>query len=316
MRTHPEYLTDEISRLGQAFIARSASGPFFIELASFAPHAPYTPPARYLNGFEGYSYDKAPPFGARADATAPEWLKQIPPLTPQDIAKIDAAFRKRLGSIRAIDDLIGDVRALLVKLRLDKNTYLIFSSDNGYHMGEYSLRPGKMTPLDTDIHVPLIIVGPGVAADRTVSEITENIDLCPTITDLAGAGPPTSPDGHSLVALLGDGNAADSSQVWRRAALIEHHHPGPEKSDPDLPEPKSGNPPSYEALRTLDSLYVEYSDTKDEVGLYDLKSDPHELHNIAGQQPAAVLQRWHEALRANAECKGAQSCWQAQSRIP
>lgn len=315
VRMHAEYLTDEISTLGRAFIANAASGPFFIELATFAPHAPYTPPARYRKEFDGFSYSRTSPFGARPEATAPEWLKQIPPLTTRDIAGIDVAFRKRLGSIRAIDDLVGDIRKLLVKLGLDKDTYVIFSSDNGYHMGEYSLRPGKMTPFDTDIRVPLIIVGPGVAAGRKVSEIAENVDLCPTITELAGAGPPTSPDGHSLVALLG-GGAANASQAWRRTALIEHHHPGPEKSDPDLPEPKSGNPPSYEALRTRDALYVEYADTKNEVGLYDLESDPHELHNISGQVSAAVLQRWHDALKANSECKGEAACWVAQSQVP
>jgi N-acetylglucosamine-6-sulfatase len=97
--------------------------------------------------------------------------------------------------------------------------------------------------------------------------------------------------------------------------LIEHHHPGPEKSDPDLPEPKSGNPPSYEALRTLETLYVEYNDTKDEIGLYDLKADPLELHNIAGTQSAEVLKRWHDTLKANAECKGAESCWKTQQEI-
>jgi hypothetical protein len=98
--------------------------------------------------------------------------------------------------------------------------------------------------------------------------------------------------------------------------LIEHHHPGPEKSDPDLPEPRSGNPPTYEALRTGEALYVEYSDTKDEIGLYDLKSDPQELHNVAGQTSATTLKRWHDALHDNATCRGANACWEAQLHVP
>jgi N-acetylglucosamine-6-sulfatase len=316
VRRHPEYLTDEISALGQAFIRRVASAPFFIELATFAPHAPYVPPARYLNAFPALTYDKKPPFAARPDATAPVWLQQITPLTPREVEAIDAAFRNRVRSTKAIDDMIGEIRALLTKLGVDKNTYIVFSSDNGYHMGEYSLRPGKMTPLDTDIRVPLIIVGPAVSAGRTISEITENIDLCPTFTALAGAGPPTAPDGHSLDQLLRPDYVADPNRPWRHEALIEHHHPGPEKSDPDLPEPKSGNPPSYEALRTDDVLYVEYSDTKNEVGFYDLKADPLELHNIAGSLPPSTLKRWHAALHANAACKGAEACWDAQHVVP
>jgi N-acetylglucosamine-6-sulfatase len=316
VRTHPEYLTDEVSALGQAFIRRVASGPFFIELATYAPHAPYVPPTRYLKAFSTLTYDKALPFGARPDAAAPEWLKQIPPLTPRDIDVIDEAFRNRVRSTKAIDDMIGEIRALLGKLGVDQTTYVVFSSDNGYHMGEYSLRPGKMTPLDTDIHVPLIITGPGVAAGRTVIELAENIDLCPTFTELVGAGQPTAPDGHSLVALLRADYRADPTHPWRRAALIEHHHPGQVKSDPDLPEPRSGNPPSYEALRTEDALYVEYSDTKDEIGFYNLKTDPLELHNVAATMSPEMLKRWHEALRANASCKGAQACWDAQRQVP
>jgi arylsulfatase A-like enzyme len=316
LQKHPEYLTDEISALGRAFIQKVASGPFFIELASFAPHAPYVPPVRYRTAFPASTYDKGPTFGARPDATAPEWLQQIPPLAQSDIDAIDAAFRNRVRSDKAIDDMIGEIRALLVKLGVDKNTYVVFSSDNGYHMGEYSLRPGKMTPLDTDIHVPLIIVGPGVVAGRTVNEIAENIDLCPTFTGLAAAGPPTAPDGHSLEVLLRSNYVPDPNSPWRRAALIEHHHPGAEKSDPDLPEPSSGNPPSYEALRSEATLYVEYNDTKNEVGFYDLKSDPFELHNIAASRPPAKLKQWREALRANAACKGAKMCWDAQHMIP
>jgi N-acetylglucosamine-6-sulfatase len=316
VQKHPEYLTDEISKLGQAFIRQSGMGAFFIELATFAPHAPYVPPARYLNDFPTLTYDKASPFGARPDASAPDWLQHIPPLTQSDINAIDAAYRNRLRSIKAIDDMIGEVRALLGKLQIDKNTYIVFSSDNGYHMGEYSLRPGKMTPLDTDIHVPLIIAGPGVAAGRIVNEIAENIDLCPTFTELAGTDSPTTPDGHSLTALLRPDYVADPNRPWRREALIEHHHPGAEKSDPDLPEPSSGNPPTYEALRSSDVLYVEYGDTKNEVGFYDLKSDPFELHNIAVNQPPAVLKQWHEILHANAMCNGAEECWHAQQLMP
>jgi N-acetylglucosamine-6-sulfatase len=316
VRQHPEYLTDEISALGQAFIRRVAAGPFLIELATFAPHAPYVPPERYRELFPRLAYARTAAFAATPEAAAPDWLKKIPPLTARDEQKIDEAFRNRVRSDKAIDDMIGELRALLAKLGVDNNTYIVFSSDNGYHMGEQSLRPGKMTPFDTDINVPLIVVGPGVPAGRTVNEIVENIDLCPTFTELAGGGPPIAPDGHSLVALLHGEFTADASHPWRRAALIEHHHPGSEKDDPDMPEPSSGNPPTYEALRTADALYVEYGDSRHEIGFYDLKSDPHELHNIAASLTPVQLERWHQALQANIACQGAQACWEAQLAAP
>ena len=79
-----------------------------------------------------------------------------------------------------------------------ENTYIVFSSDNGYHMGEYRLLPGKQTAFDTDIHVPLIVSGPGVPAGRTVSQLASNIDLAPTFETLAGLKVRNSIDGHSL----------------------------------------------------------------------------------------------------------------------
>jgi N-acetylglucosamine-6-sulfatase len=315
VRKHADYLTDVISSLGQAFIERSARAPFVIELASFAPHAPYTPPARYAKEFPELHYDRVAPFGARADAQAPIWLQQIPALTEKDIAAIDEAFRNRVRSDHAIDDMIGAVRAELKRLGLERSTYLIFTSDNGYHMGEYSLRPGKMTALDTDIRVPLIMVGPGIPAGAVVREFAENIDLCPTITELAGVTGATAPDGHSLVPLLHPG-ADRATLPWRSLVLVEHRHPGPDITDPDLPEPSSGNPPSYEAIRLADALYVEYRDTKQESDYYDLKSDPLELRNLAATLTPERRARLHDILQANSHCQGSEACWAAQRMLP
>src|SRR5713101_3470201 len=98
------------------------------------------------------------------------------------------------------------------------NTYFVFSSDNGYHMGEHRLIPGKMTAYDTDIYVPLIVTGPGVPAGRTVEEIVQNIDLCPTFTELGFAAAPASVDGRSLASLM----RGDKVEGWRTVAMVEH----------------------------------------------------------------------------------------------
>ncbi len=132
---------------------------------------------------------------------------------------IDADFRKRAQSVLAVDKMIGELQAAVAAIGQEKNTYFVFSSDNGYHMGEHRLRPGKMTAFDTDIHVPLVVTGPGVPAGRMIDEIAENIDLCQTYTELAGVVPPANVDGHSLVPLLHGQEIAD----WRDAVLIEHH---------------------------------------------------------------------------------------------
>ena len=149
-----------------------------------------------------------------------------------------------------------------------------------------------------------------------MKDIVENVDLCPTFAELAGASTPTQPDGHSLIGLLHRLPPNAMPIMWRNEALIEHHHPGYDKTDPDLQENPSGNPPPYEAIRMPSALYVEYDDAKNEVGYYDLSVDPLELHNIAATLPAAKLKRLHDVLTANVTCQGEQQCWTAQHLIP
>ena len=302
-----DYMTDVLAGIADQFVRQSAEGPFFIEIATFAPHSPYVPAPRDADRFPGIEVPRTPAYGARPDDNAPRWLKDIPPLGRSEITQIDEDFRKRVQSVQAIDKMIGELRATLAGLGLTDKTYIVFSSDNGYHMGDYSLRPGKMTPFDTDIQVPLIVVGPGVVQNRVLTEIAENIDLCPTFTDLGGGQGPTRPDGRSLVPLL----LGASDPSWRQSALIEHHRPDDfDVTDPDAPIPNSANPITYEALRTADALYVEYQDG--EIGFYDLTTDPYEMKNLAGSMLEADLEKYRTALAASKLCAGSELCREAQ----
>jgi N-acetylglucosamine-6-sulfatase len=146
-----------------------------------------------------------------------------------------------------------------------------------------------------------------VPAGRTVAEMTENIDLCPTFERLAGASVGANVDGHSLVALL---HGQRLREAWRREVLVEHHGPVLDPDDPDLPTKGAGNPPSYEALRTPTSLYVEYDDGEREY--YNLRTDPFELHNIADHLSPAHEQLLHRTLAVIECCHGQDSCWRAQ----
>lgn len=309
LTTSPLHLTDQLSALGQDFIKQAAAGPFFLELATFSPHAPYVPPARYADAFPDLTYPKTPAFGARPDANAPTWLKAIPALDQKTMGKIDEIYRQRVRSDKGVDDMIGAVRQTLADLGLSDTTYVIFTSDNGYHMGEYSLRPGKMTPFDTDIRVPLVVVGPGIAAGRAVDAITMNIDFYPTFSELAGLPANASVDGRSLVALL-----HGKPGPWRNIAVVEHKNAVPDPENPDLPGAKAGNPPTYVALRLPDAMYVEYEGG--EVSYYDLTSDPYQLANIAGTLSPDRLKALHEAVVANHGCVGATACAAAQNLTP
>ena len=208
--------------------------------------------------------------------------------------------------MQAVDRIIGRIQAMLVAKGLARDTYIVFSSDNGLHMGEHRLLAGKLTAFDTDIKVPLIVTGPGVPAGRTVSQMTENVDLCPTFERLGGAPVPANVDGRSLVTLLHGRPAGD----WRREILVEHHGRVLDVGDPDLPTQGSGNPPSYEAIRTPSSLYVEYANGEREY--YDLTRDPFELRNLAAELPPARRQTLHRTLVRIEHCHGSRACWRAQ----
>jgi arylsulfatase A-like enzyme len=309
-----EYLTDVLSDLAGQFIKQSRGQPFVIEVATFAPHRPYIPAPRDAGAFPGLKAPRTPTYDAPPNANTAKWLRQQPPLTAADKTYIDEGFRKRAQSVLAVDAMIGALQAAVAAIGQEKNTYFVFSSDNGYHMGEYRLMPGKMTAFDTDIQVPLIVTGPGVPAGLKLDELAENIDLYPTFLELTGVQSQASADGHSLAALLQGQKVAD----WRKAVLIEHrglphaprHPPRHEQPDPDEPAIRSGDPPTYEALRAPSAVYVEYVDGDREY--HDLIADPYELNNTFGALTAEQKSALHAALTAMQNCHGAESCWAAQ----
>jgi arylsulfatase A-like enzyme len=221
--------------------------------------------------------------------------------------KIDSAFRRRAQAVEAVDDMIGRIEAALTARGLADDTYLVFSSDNGLHTGEYRLMPGKLTAYDTDIHVPLVVTGPGVPAGRTSDAMAENIDLAKTFATIGGTR--LAGDGHSLLPLLRGTPPGD----WRQAILVEHLGPNRPGRNPDFQQPPSGNPTTYEAMRTRDFLYVEYRDGEHE--LYDLRQDPFELHNLASGLTVQLQALLHSQLVALEQCHGGARCWAAMHTL-
>ncbi len=288
-----------------------------MEVATFAPHAPYTPAPRNANDFPGLTEPRDPSFNTN-NVNPPAWLGTRKPLGTKEIAAIDKAFRMRAQAVESVDALIGRVEDTLAQRGLADNTYIVFSSDNGYHMGQHRLRPGKQTAFDTDIRVPLIIAGPGVPAGKTLTQIVQNIDLYPTFVQLAG-GTPRTVDGRSLVPLL----HGSSSGTWRSVALIEHHGPTTNASDPDFENGKlGGDPTSYEAIRlgnarvagqtVADAVYVEYVNGEREY--YDITHDPFERINIYPSLTAARRSALHAIVLSLEKCHGTAACWAAANR--
>ncbi len=312
------YGVDVSNRYAQKFITKNAHAhrPFLVEVATFAPHGPYTPAPRNAQDFPGMTEPRDPSFNAQ-NVNPPNWLGQRPPMTYLQILSSDAAYRERAQAVESVDKLLADTESTLSREGIAKNTYIVFSSDNGYHLGQHRILEGKETAFDTDIKVPLIVSGPGVPAGRVVPQVTQNIDLCPTFEQLGGARVPRTAEGHSLVPLL---HPSGATPRWRTVALLEHHgdtQPG----DPDF-QGAGSNPPTYNGIRIqaahlpnfsgpVNATWVEYSDAKHETEYYDDASDPYQLDNIAGTLTKKQRATLHKILIGLHTCHTGTACWRS-----
>lgn len=317
--TPSDYGVDVLGSDARSFITRSKGKPFVMEVATFAPHAPYTPAPRNAGDFPGLRAPRDASFD-KNNTNPPAWLGDRKPLTPRQLAVIDGSYRRRAQAMEAVDKLVGDVEAALAAEHLARNTYIVFSSDNGYHLGQHRLTRGKQTAFDTDIRVPLIVAGPGVPKGRTVPQVAQNVDLYPTFVQLAGGKDTRPVDGHSLVPLL---HPQKRGPRWRTVALVEHKGLNRDPNDPDFEDGRrGGNPTTYEAIRLsgarlrsfrrpLNAVYVEYKDAARELEYYDIRRDPTERHNIANRLTGAQRAQLHKVLVRLERCHDARVCWRA-----
>ena len=242
----------------------------------------------------------------------PSWLP-TEPLTADKIESFQQDHLERVQAAQAVNDLIGDVRGHLADAGVADDTYIIFTADNGFHLGEHALDAGKGTAYDHDVRVPLIVYPPGGAAARSRTKITQNTDLLPTLLELAGAELPDDLDGTSLVPLI-EGDATGS---WRKTAFISYDgfqtRPAADKVDPDRESGQDHAPP-YVALRTKDSLYVDYSKLDDKTPkaskaeYFDLDDDPYMLVNLYRSLSDADRSALNDMALDYEACAGP-DCW-------
>ncbi len=294
-RRTQDYLTDVLARKTEDLLRRSSGMPFFLYLTPYAPHHPAAPAPRHDRLFASAQVPRTPSFNEEdvSDKPAPR-----SPLAGSEIADVDALYRSRLQSMQAVDELIGRVARMLEASGRMGDTYIFFTSDNGFHMGQHRLRPQKATPYEEDVRVPLIVRGPGVASGETLGGyLAGNVDLAPTLAELAGVEIPHFVEGRSLAPLLRSDRPAPGS--WRQAFLLEQY------SDEGLiaPSPRSALP-VFIGLRTLRYKYVEYWTGVREI--YDLASDPYELSNFGGSAPPDVIAQLSSLARSLAACTGAE----------
>lgn len=308
-----DYLTDVLSAKATSFIRRAVAKqpgqPFFLYLAPYAPHAPATPAPRHDGTLAGLTAPRPPSFNEEDVSDKPAWVQSQPPLTAKQLADIDTLYQHRREALLAVDEMVQAVVDTLQQVGVLDNTYVIFTSDNGYHQGQHRLDSGKNTAYEEDLLVPLYVRGPGISAGRSVDLFTANVDMAPTFAEMAGQTTPNWVDGRSLLPLL----LGRSPGKWRQALLLEHKAEparrwvdanGPlEPSDP-FDAMGGGHPgiDSFEGLRLADgTTYLEY--VTGEFELYDNLTDPFQLNNLYPLTDAATRARlagWLQALRGTA----------------
>lgn len=311
--TPDDYFTDVMRVKAVDFISRAVASeqPFFMFLNPYAPHSPATPAPRHAHLFPNAQAPRLPSFNEADVSDKPSFIQSLPLLDEQEIEAIDQLHRRRLQSLQAVDEAIATLIGVLEEAGQLQNTYIVLTSDNGYHLGEHRLTPGKYTAYEEDVRVPLIVRGPGVPAGRVRPELVSTIDLAPMFAQVAGLDPLAFSDGRSLLPLL----SAPPVPAWRQVVLLEQYPLGPEQpTSPDaaragLLEPPDGDGQTeqqpdvfYAGLRTATYQYVEYGNGERE--LYDLTRDPYQLQNVFALAAPAFVDQLSTWLALLSRCEG------------
>jgi arylsulfatase A-like enzyme len=307
------YETDTLTNFAtQELRETSPEQPFYLQLDYTAPHGDFRKPAgpepapRHYDWFKGapMPHNRGQGFDEGNVSDKPSFIKEAPYLSLSDIHTYRVYWDKQLESLRSIDDGVKQLMDTLGSLHRLRNTYVIFTSDNGFFFGEHRLIGGKFLAYEPSTHLPFLIRGPHIRADTESGEIVGNIDVAPTILELAGVEPDKSVDGRSMTPFFKDPELrtlrpflfesfVETSDVQEAGAIAE-------PSDQSSPAPRKTNaaaqlsakaqrgggatasllapPKDYEGIRLGPYKYIAWPDGEKE--LYDLEKDPYELNNL------------------------------------
>ncbi|XP_063167168.1 N-acetylglucosamine-6-sulfatase-like [Candoia aspera] len=313
-----DYLTDLLTNRSLEFLQKLSRSPFLMVLAPPAAHSPRTVAPRYKSA---YSTLKAPRGGSfNVHGKDKHWLiKQAKtPMSNSSVEFLDNVYRARWQTLLSVDDMVEKVLGQLKSLNLLDSTYVFYTSDHGYHTGQFSLPIDKRQLYEFDIRVPLLVRGPGIAGNQTYLEPILNIDLGPTFLDIAGINvSQTSMDGASFLPLLVN---KTQKAGWRSDFLVQYTGEGYTTKDPDCPilgpgvsqcfpdcvcEDACNN--TYACVRTVSAVnvqYCEFADKENFVEVYNLTADPHQLFNMVKSVDPSLLERMNQRLIKLQACSG------------
>ena len=344
------YETDMLTNLAtQELRATSPEQPFYLQLDYTAPHGDFRKPAgpepapRHYDWFKGapLPHNRGQGFDEGNVADKPSFIREAPYLGLSEIHTYRVYYDKALESLRSIDDGVKLLIDTLGSLHRLRNTYVIFTSDNGFFYGEHRLLGGKFLAYEPSTHLPFLIRGPHIKPGSESGEIVGNIDVAPTILELAGVKPDKSVDGRSLKPFFEDpelrtlrpylfesfvetddvleagaiAEPGDQSRATREQSLAARQsgaaaRPGGEAGASLLAPPKD-----YEGIRLGPYKYIAWPDGEKE--LYDLETDPYELNNLVRIPNYFPVRNFlHRELTERLEDCVGRGCREEASEIP
>ena len=294
------YSTDVIARIARDVIdAEIRSGaPLFLVLAPYAPHDPATPAPRHAWTW-AFKWPAAlvnkPSFNERDLSDKPTYMQPRGMFDFNRLLSTVKLWQRRQETLQAVDDAVAMLVGRLGSHAALGQTYIVYTSDNGFLQGEHRIYAAKRLVYEESIRVPLIIRGPGVPRGEARTQLVNNLDVAATIVEWADATPPWPLDGRSLVPVL-----ATTTAPWRTGLRVVG-----QSGDPILGPPLWG---TFVAVRTLTAILAEHTSndgTRRELEFYDLVRDPYQLVNRPDAPPVAGLR---DLLRHLEDCTGG-ACW-------
>ncbi|MDH7601324.1 MAG: sulfatase [Armatimonadota bacterium] len=268
---HTGYMTDILTDYAVSWLKKPRKEPFCLYLCHKAVHGPFTPADRHAHIFDHIKPQW--PVSSQEDLTGkPDWFVKRQQMrrgkqTDEEFAEF---VRRYYATVVGIDESVGKVLAALDELGVTDNTVIAFAGDNGFFIGEHGMLD-KRAAYEESIRIPFVMRYPKlIKPGTTIEQMVLNIDLCPTMLDIAGVQIPGDVHGRSLRPVL-TGGAKD----WREDFLYEYFY-----------EPAFVTP-TIRAVRTQRWKYVEYPDSEYPSELWDLKNDPHEMTNLIGDPSKA-----------------------------
>jgi len=272
------YMTDILTRYAVEFI-RENSGkkePYFLYLSHKAVHEDFTPAERHRDVYRGLVVPRPSTFDQHAESFRgkPQWLIRQRnswhgverDFYSTGYGDFDNFFRMYSEAMLAVDESVGRITGELEDLGELENTVIIYYSDNGYLMGEHGLID-KRVMYEESIRVPAFVHCPAIMKMPVhKKELILNIDIGPTILDLAGREAPEAMQGESFLPLI-----KGEETNWRREFIYEY-----------FCDPNAVQTPTIIGLRTVKYSYMTYEGIWDNYELYDIENDPEQKNNLLG----------------------------------